>query len=160
MPRKSSRKQGGRPWRTAAVLSTALAIGLWLPGRLSVAGTPSLGYRIFFLGAAGESFKQGDYLLFRKHLDHAGTDLLLKMVGCGPGERLTVSGDEYFCNERFLGRALEQDSQGKPLPRFIYNGIIPAGSLFMIGRHERSYDSRYFGFIQTASIINKAYPLW
>jgi len=160
MPGRSGRKLAARQWRALALLAIALAIGLWLPGRISVARTPSLGYRVFFLGDAGDRFEQGDYLLFRKQLDPAEGDLLLKMVGCGQGDRLMVSGDEYFCNKRFLGRALAQDSQGRKLPQFIFNGVIPADSLFMIGRHERSYDSRYFGFIQTASVLKRAYPVW
>lgn len=160
MAGKSSRKPVVQPWITAALLATALATGLWLPGRISVTSTPSLGYRVFFLTRARPPFVQGDYLLFRKHLDHATSDLLMKMVGCGPGEQLTVTGSEYFCDKRFLGRALELDSKRKQLQQFIFNGVIPADRLFMIGRHERSYDSRYFGFIHAESVLNKAYPLW
>ena len=160
MAGKSGRKPVARSWIRAALLATALAIGLWLPGRISVASTPSLGFRLFFLGKAGDRFEQGDYLLFRKHMDHAATDLLLKKVGCATGQRLTVNNDEYYCDGNYLGRALTQDSKGNRLPQFIFNGFVPAGSLFMVGNHPRSYDSKYFGFIHADSVLKKAYPIW
>lgn len=149
-----------RPWFAVVFLATVLAIGLWLPGRISVTSSPSLDHRVFFLTRARPPYELGSYLLFRKKTDHAISDLLLKKLGCGPGDRLTVSNDAYFCNKRFLGRALEQDSMGRRLPHFIFNGTIPADNLFMIGEHERSYDSRYFGFIDAESVLKTAHPLW
>jgi type IV secretory pathway protease TraF len=152
----------------AAVFVSALAIGLWLPGHISVTLTSSVGYRFFFLSEPeSPDFKEGDYLLFHKQLVHAPlqgnqavTDKLLKKVGCATGQRLTVNNGEYYCDENYLGHALTQDAEGKRLPQFIFNGLVPAGSLFMIGSHPRSYDSRYFGFIHADTVLKKAYPLW
>ena len=144
-----------------AVMTAALGLGLWLPAHISVALTPSLGYHVFFLTAKGkEPFKVGDYLLFAKKVDIAKIDRLLKKVGCIPGQRLTVVNGEYNCDGQILGQALSSDSKGKPLPQFVFNGQVPDGSLFMVGPHPRSYDSRYFGFIHADSVLNKAYPLW
>lgn len=142
-------------------MTAALAAGLWLPAHISVAVTPSLGHRIFFLIEPDSlPFKGGEYLLFHKQLDRAQTDRLLKKVGCAPGHRLKVKDGEYFCDEKYLGHALTRDSKGTPLPQFIFNGPIPDGTLFMIGSHPRSYDSRYFGFIHADSVLKKAYPIW
>ena len=142
-------------------MTAALALGLWLPGHISVTLTPSLGYRVFFLTAMGkEPFKEGDYLLFAKRLDTAKINRLLKRVGCAPGQQLSTVNGEYACDDHFLGRAMSSDSKGQPLPLFVFNGQVPDGSLFMIGPHPRSYDSRYFGFIHADSVLNKAYPLW
>jgi len=167
MPGKSNHK--GQPsWKIMIVITAALVVGLWLPGHISVTLTPSLGYRVFFLiEPESPDFKEGDYLLFPKQLvyvplqgNQPRTDKLLKKVGCAAGHRLTVNNSEYYCNENYLGRALIQDSQGKRLPQFIFNGLVPPGSLFMVGSHPRSYDSRYFGFIHADSVFKKAYPLW
>lgn len=142
-------------------MTAALGLGLWLPAHISVALTPSLGYHVFFLTAKGEElFKVGEYLLFAKKVDIAKIDRLLKIVGCAPGQRLSVVNGEYACDGHILGQAMHSDSKGKPLPRFVFNGQVPAGSLFMIGPHPRSYDSRYFGFIHAASVLSKAWPLW
>lgn len=145
----------------AAVFVSALAIGLWLPGNISVTLTSSVGYRLFFLtDPESRDFRQGDYLLFDKHLDQAQTDRLLKKVGCAPGQRLSAGEGKFSCDGHFLCRALAQDSKGNRLPQFIFNGLVPPGSLFMVGSHPRSYDSRYFGFIHADSVFKKAYPLW
>ena len=142
-------------------MAAALAVGLWLPAHISVTLTPSLEHRIFFLTEPESmNFKEGDYLLFHKQLDKAQTDQLLKMVGCAPGQLLRVANSEYYCGEKYLGHALANDSKGKPLPRFIFNGPVPVGSLFMVGNHPRSYDSKYFGFIHADSVFKKAYPIW
>ncbi|MBU0967612.1 MAG: S26 family signal peptidase [Proteobacteria bacterium] len=145
----------------AAVFVSALAIGLWLPGHISVTLTSSVGYRLFFLTEPeSRDFRQGDYLLFDKHLDQAQTDRLLKKVGCAPGQRLSAVEGKFSCDGHFLGRALAQDSKGNRLPQFIFSGFVPPGSLFMVGSHPRSYDSRYFGFIHADCVLKKAYPLW
>jgi len=142
-------------------MSAALLLGLWLPGHICVAITPSLGHRVFFLtGAEQAEFREGEYLLFKKRLDKAGTNRLLKKVGCSGGQRLSVKNGEYRCEGKYLGRALAVNSLGEPLSPFIFNGPVPAGSLFMIGSHPRSHDSRYFGFIHADTVLNKAYPLW
>ena len=149
-------------------MTAALAMGLWLPAHISVTLTPSLGYRVFFLiEPKSLDFKEGDYLLFPKQLvdtplrgNQVRTDKLLKKVGCATGHRLTVNNGAYYCDENYLGHALAQDAKGNPLPQFIFNGLVPAGSLFMVGNHPRSYDSRYFGFIHADTVLKKAYPLW
>ena len=143
------------------ILTAALVLGLWLPAHISVTVTPSLGHRIFFLiEPESLDFKEGDYLLFHKQLYQAQTDQLLKIVGCAPGQLLRVENSEYYCGEKYLAHALDHDSKGRPLSKFIYNGPVPAGSLFMVGNHPRSYDSKYFGFIHADSVLKKAYPIW
>jgi len=105
MPKRSSRNR--RIWQAVLFLTPALALGLWLPGHISITLTPSIGYRVFLLAdLENMNFKQGDYLLFHKQLADADTDKLLKMVGCASGDWLTVEGDEYFCGENYLGHAL------------------------------------------------------
>lgn len=37
---------------------------------------------------------------------------------------------------------------------------VPPGHLWMMGTHERSYDSRYWGYITNEQIIGRAIPLW
>jgi type IV secretory pathway protease TraF len=59
-----------------------------------------------------------------------------------------------------LGQALAADSQGRPLPQFSFNGPVPVGKLFMVGTHPRSYDSKYYGFIDAHAILYQALPLW
>ena len=158
--------------KEAALVLAGLAfllVGLWLPQRISVSTSPSLQHRVFFLSPVPvtERIKAGDYLVFR-HQDvsqrekglNKENDRFIKMVGCSPGDKLTTFAGSFSCEGVFLGTALTKDGKGNILPQFSFNGAVPPNKYFMIGQHPRSYDSRYFGFIDARDILYKAVPLW
>ena len=164
-----------RGWRlnrheqvVALVVLASFLVGAWLPGQITVATSASLDHRVFFLLPAPAKVELGDYLVFSHRglsqvqqglrADH---DQMIKRVGCLPGEQLTMdAASHFFCNGRSLGQALEADSKGRPLPQFSFNGTVPADKLFMVGTHPRSYDSKYYGFIDVYEISHQALPLW
>jgi type IV secretory pathway protease TraF len=152
----------------ALVFLACVLAGAWLPARLAVATSGSLDHRVFFLLSPPAHIERGEHLVFR-HRDltqvqpglRSGHDRMIKQVGCLPGEHLTRDeANRFSCNGRPLGQALAADSKGQPLPRFSWNGPVPAGKLFMIGTHPRSYDSKYYGFIDVHEILYQALPLW
>jgi len=156
----------------AMVFLTAVLLGSFLPGRLIVALSDSLGHRLFFMtGFNRDKIKNGDYLVFQGDKEdvekHAKPMLnkklgkLIKKVGCAPGEVLTrdVQG-QFFCQGVFVGKALAADSRKRPLPQFQFSGVVPEENFFMIGTNPRSYDSKYFGFVDAGKILHKALPLW
>ncbi len=170
------KSSSSRPWwrlsrreQTVVIVFLAFILaGAWLPGRITVATSGSLDHRVFFLLPAPAKVELDDYLVFRHQglsqvqpglrADH---NQMIKKVGCLPGDHLAMdAANRFFCNGRLLGLALEADSKGRPLPRFAFNGQVPAGKLFMIGTHPRSYDSKYFGFIDVHEILHKALPIW
>jgi type IV secretory pathway protease TraF len=156
----------------AMVFLAAMLLGSFLPGRLIVALSDSLDHRLFFMtGFNREKIKNGDYLVFQGNKDevekHAKPmlnkklDKLIKKVGCAPGEELTRDAQgQFFCQGVFIGKALAADSLKHPLPQFQYSGIVPEKNFFMIGTNPRSYDSKYFGFVDAGEILHKALPLW
>ena len=164
-----------RDWRlnrreqvVALVVLASCLLGSWLPGQITVATSASLDHRVFLLRPVPEQIETGDYLVFR-HRDlnqvrqGLGTnrERMIKRVGCRPGEWLRVDAELRFsCDGSPLGQALTNDSQGRPLPRFTHNGPVPTGQLFLVGTHPRSYDSRYFGFVDAREILHQALPLW
>ncbi len=164
-----------RGWRlnrheqvVALVVLASFLVGAWLPGQITVATSASLDHRVFLLRPVPARIETGDYLVFR-HRDlaqlrqglGASRERMIKRVGCRPGEWLHVDAEHRFtCNGRPLGQALATDSQGQSLPRFIHNGPVPTGQLFLVGTHHRSYDSRYFGFVDAHEILHQALPLW
>jgi conjugal transfer pilin signal peptidase TrbI len=157
-----------REQAAAIVFLAFLLVGAWLPGRITVATSGSLDYRVFFLLPAPTKVELGDYLVFRRQdLSQvqsglrAEHDQVLKKVGCLPGDQLLMDETHhFFCNGRLLGQAFEADSKGRPLPRFSFNGPVPADKLFMVGTHPRSFDSKYYGFIEAHEISHQALPLW
>ena len=70
-----------------------------------------------------------------------------KYVRCEGGDKLSVKGLDYFCNGKLIGTAKTTDKNGKSVKPFVYEGLIPDGQYFVMGTHERSYDSRYWGFV-------------
>ncbi|MDO8948220.1 MAG: S26 family signal peptidase [Desulfocapsaceae bacterium] len=156
----------------AMVFLAALLLGSFLPGRLIVAISDSLDHRLFFLTAINrDTIKNGDYLVFQgnkeevekhaKHMLNKDLDRLIKKVGCVPGEMLTRDTQgQFFCQGIFIGNALEADSLMRPLPQFQFSGMVPGKNFFMIGTNPRSYDSKYFGFVDADKILHKALPLW
>ena len=168
----ASRNRGWRLNRreqvmTLVVLASCL-LGAWLPGQITVATSASLDHRVFLLRPVPAQIETNDYLVFR-HRDlaqvrqglGANRERMIKRVGCRPGEWLQVDAEYRFsCNGRPLGQVLATDSQGRPLPRFTHNGPVPVGQLFLVGTHHRSYDSRYFGFVDAHEILHQALPLW
>ncbi len=157
-----------REQAVALVFLAFILVGAWLPGRITVATSGSLDYRVFFLLPAPAKVELGDYLVFRRQdLSQVQSglrayhDQMLKKVGCLPGDQLTMNAaNQFFCNGQPLGQALEADSKGRPLPQFSFNGTVPADKLFMVGTHPRSYDSKYYGFIDVHEISHQALPLW
>lgn len=157
--------------RVALVLLAGLIAGLVLPQRLIIATSDSLDHRIFFKVPVDTArIKHGDYLLFQ-HQEGEYTpfirkgfkenNVLIKEVGCIPGDLLTRDADGvFFCQQTKLGKALTKDSKGNVLPVFDFTGPVPKGSYFMIGSNPRSFDSRYFGLIHDDALLSKALPLW
>ncbi len=157
--------------RIALVLLAGLLAGLILPQRIIVATSDSLDHRIFFKVPVDTArIKHGDYLLFQlqkgEHAPfiHKGlkeNNMLIKEVGCIPGNLLTKDTDGvFFCGQTRLGKALTKDSKGNDLPVFDFTGPVPNRRYFMIGTNPRSFDSRYFGLIHDDAFLSKALPIW
>jgi len=80
----------------------------------------------------------------------------IKKIACKEGDLLEVKNKQYFCNGVFLISALSKDSKGRKIDNFKFNGIIPENKYFVLGTHLKSYDSRYWGFVDRKDIIGVA----
>ena len=139
---------GKRDLRWKLVVIAVLALGVFHGERnVLVATSGSVEHRWFW--RTGETPKSGDYATFM--LDHqlAGDALvqLTKRLVCWAGDVLTVLGQDYYCNNQYIGRAKRTGLNGEPLPQFVYHGKIPSGKAFAAGSHVDSFDSRYWGFV-------------
>lgn len=85
---------------------------------------------------------------------------LLKTILGIPGDRIIIKNHIVVINNNIIGMIYSHDSQNRPLPSIIKEGIIPPDQYFLASRRrENSFDSRYFGLISKECIQKKASPL-
>ena len=157
--------------------------GMKLPERFSITISDSLRYSLFFLTGfdADSRVKKGDYVMFHlknrpevqefvsetfrehgeaaRHMNNRPV-YFIKEVVCIQGDYFRNDGADYYCNEKYLGRAKQLSSAGRLLNRFHFDGIVPEGHFAAWGHSEDSFDSRYFGFITIKEVVSTAWPLW
>lgn len=114
------------------------------PGRLAAFRTPEPGR-----------------LYAAAHLREIGRGGILKTLVGGAGDRACVAAGTLTLNGRPLGRVLDRDRRGRPLPRWTgCRTLGPGEYLAFSGRIPNSYDSRYYGPVRDADLIGVFSPLW
>lgn len=86
---------------------------------------------------------------------------LMKSVAGLPGQEVCRNGSAITVDGIEIGKALERDHIGRPLP--VWRGCrrIVSGEVFLMNvQVSDSFDGRYFGPIATSLIIGRATPLW
>lgn len=149
----------------AVFLVLALLAGAYLSGvRISFNISGSLPHRVFLTVRGGEvSCGPGSIGLFRLNVRNPywdyGTVFAKRFVGC-PGDTLRTEGAEFYLNGEKVAVASGYDSKGMAVENFRHDGVIPAGSYFALGDGEKSYDSRYWGFVRKSWIVGRGFPLF
>lgn len=123
--------------------------------------TPSLPYYVFFIDKTNTKVVKNDLVAFyypgQNVYSFQTGEEFVKIAICLPNEILTVNTNlEYFCNGKKISQAKKEDSKGKKLTPFLFNGSIPKDKYFVIGTHPNSWDSKYWGFVSKDSIFAKA----
>ena len=142
----------------------ALFAGAYLSGvRLSFNISGSLPWRVFLTVRNGEiSCGAGSIGLFRLKVQNPywdyGAVFAKRFVGC-PGDTLQTKGSMFYLNGEKIAVASGHDSKGATVTSFEFDGVIPTGSYFVLGDGERSYDSRYWGFVKKSWIVGRGFPL-
>jgi type IV secretory pathway protease TraF len=147
-----------RIWSAVAVGAAVALLLQALP--LVFTMTDSVKYHVL-LRVDGPPAK-GDYVdvsLYHESIDATQAVRLTKRVACVAGDLLRFERGGHWCNEQFLGQVLQRDSASVPLPAFVWNGPVPEGKVFLTGDHIRSFDSRYFGFVNAAA-LERLQPLF
>lgn len=145
-------------------LVLVLFAGAYLSGvRLSFNISGSLPFRLFLTVRGGEiSCGPRKIGLFRLNVRNPywdyGTVFAKRFVGC-PGDTLRTRGAAFYLNGEKIAVSSKHDSKGIAVSSFRFDGVIPAGSYFVLGDGERSYDSRYWGFVRRSWIIGRGFPL-
>ena len=84
----------------------------------------------------------------------------LKQVAAVPNDRVVVDGPVVYTPFATV-EAVSIDSNGEPLPRPL-NGehVVAQDTYWVLSRHPRSIDSRYYGSVPTANVEKRVKPLW
>ncbi|RWB28252.1 MAG: S26 family signal peptidase [Mesorhizobium sp.] len=86
---------------------------------------------------------------------------LMKRVAGLPGQEVCRNGLAITVDGIEIGKALEHDHLGRPLPVWQACRRIVSGEVFLMNAQVHdSLDGRYFGPIATSLIIGRATPLW
>lgn len=116
--------------------------------KLVVAKSESVDYTLFW--ETGGAVEAGDYITFEfqhEYVKGGRPYTLTKRASCMPGQFLELRAHYHFCDGEKLGFIRERGDSGVPLSRFEWNGPVPEGHVFAFGDHEKSFDSRYWGFV-------------
>ncbi len=131
-----------------------LSAGIWYVGdRLDWVRGDSIPVTLAWI--SGGAVNTGDYVLFdAQHpiINEGRKSHLTKQVVCVEGQQLTYQADTFSCDGRVLGSVIHKTFDGTPIAVAEYNGVIPAGKVFVMGPHPRSFDSRYLGLLDRSQL--------
>ena len=133
------------------LVGAPLAVAVsYVSDHLNITVSESVDHRIFWKTEAIPG--PGDYATFKLSHELAGREpvLISKRLMCWEGQTISQQGLEFFCDGKPLGRAKTETLKGEPLPLFSFSGVIPSGKAWAYGSHPDSFDSRYWGFVDTA----------
>ena len=150
------------------VLALAVASLVRLPEMLIYNASASAPIGFYWLD--DRAIDRGDYVLVRvpervcqlvEERGYLPPDVpLIKRVAAVGGDRICRDGPEIVINGTAVAVAQEADSSGRPLPDWQGCSVLTEQTVFLLQDHPRSFDGRYFGPVETATIIGRATPLW
>jgi conjugative transfer signal peptidase TraF len=90
----------------------------------------------------------------------AATALLIKPVTATMGDLVCQHGATVTINGQAAAHASAADGLGRPLPHWTGCITLTAGQVFLLSTAPDSFDSRYFGPIDSAHVLGAAHPIW
>lgn len=162
----------GRAFIILLIALFALVYGIkWLGFRLNETDSMPKGiYHFTLLSPSNDQLKDNNTVLItqdtnnpmymlgvQRGYDPYGVDLIKKVIGV-QGDHVSVDGNTVKVCQNESGHCYElpcltQDAQGHDLHCTDFQGVIPKGKVFVYGESSKlSFDSRYFGLIDTKYI--------
>lgn len=108
-----------------------------------------------------ESFARR-YLLPAESGENCWVTPLLKVVGAKTGDHVHADENGIVVNGVVLAHSGSQprDGFGQDMKIWRYDGIVPEGKVVLVNPMDLSFDSRYFGMVDTKQIREKVVPFW
>jgi conjugative transfer signal peptidase TraF len=86
--------------------------------------------------------------------------LLIKPVAAGAGDTVCRHGPLVTINGRVVARAKTADQAGRLLPVWSSCFRLAPTQIFVLSEKPDSFDSRYFGPVESRHIVGMAVPIW
>ena len=167
-------------WWAIGLAKAAVAVAIvyaplaWFAGHYrivydSIKGANCLPYSVFLVDLHERATDRGEYIAFvSRQMEpfYANGTVAVKLIAGVAGDRVKVGAEGVSINGRLWGALLHlKDGEklwrlGRRVSDVERNEVIPQGHLWMMGTNPRSYDSRYWGYIDNEQIIGRAIPLW
>jgi conjugative transfer signal peptidase TraF len=90
----------------------------------------------------------------------AETAVLIKPVAATMGDLVCRHGATVTINGQATAHVSAADGLGRPLPQWKGCITLTAGQLFLLSTAPDSFDSRYFGPIDSSRVLGAAHPIW
>jgi conjugal transfer pilin signal peptidase TrbI len=176
------RSNGRGGWRRVGIVlfEIGLAVGLisswdmWVASRYRILVDPSKGerclpYRWYFVDLRERTIRRGDYVLFRSlgmtPFYPDGT-WVIKVAAGAAGDRVVVDVSGVSINGAHWGelwhvqRGQRLWQMGRRPVDYMRNERVPERHWWVMGTSPRSFDSRYWGYIDDDQVIARAHALW
>lgn len=144
------------------IMSTYLVMYLF-GYKILISNTQSLPYTVFFQ-TPNKEFKNGSIVTFKyqfkNYFTYTQGSNFTKIIGCSQKQHLSKINNTFYCDGVLLGTALTKDGKGNFIESVELNEIVPQGKYFMIGTNPKSYDSRYFGYVDGKDIEGVTYGIY
>lgn len=87
---------------------------------------------------------------------------MAKIAAAVPGDRVRIDATGVYINDEFFGPLNEYVIKKMKLDRAaLYRSfVVPNGKYLMLGTLPQSYDSRYWGLVDTTQMQGSAFPVW
>lgn len=134
-----------------------------------IKGVNCVPYSVFIVDLTQKQVRRGDYVAFisqQMEPFYKNGTRGLKIVAAEPGDHFVVDDRGVSVNGKYWGPLVHVQRGGKlwelghRAAEYARNESVPAGKLAVLGTYERSYDSRYWGYIATQQVLGRAIPLF
>jgi conjugal transfer pilin signal peptidase TrbI len=173
-PARSARWWGIGLAKASVALAIVYAPLGWFSGHYrivydSIKGANCLPYSVFLVDLRDHATDRGAYIAFvTRQMEpfYANGTLAVKQIAAVPGDRVQVGAEGVAINGRLQGALLHLRKgerlwrMGRRIVDVERDELVPQGHLWMMGTNPRSYDSRYWGYIENEQIVGRAIPLW
>jgi conjugal transfer pilin signal peptidase TrbI len=168
--RTGRRKPGAFLARALPVLALVVAAGAYLEHRfrLGIDDQKELclpgNHRWFLIDRMDRDIWRGDLLAFGADQRMAPwfplNQVVVKIATGVSGDRVEVTVDHTRINETAVADGLAlAEKLNRQVTAFFRSEVIPPGSYWVTGTHPRSFDSRYWGYVNENQIVGRAYAL-